>query len=203
MTNAEEASPQPGSLDVVATPVPEEEPDDLFAQEERPVRRLVLVVMVEEDAFDLVAALEAEGIGARIGDRTDDGGVEILIHDLWLAEAQAVLVDYTGDPSLVDYVVPDEDPVEDADTPDSASATDVHEAAGDAASGDRTDLVQVVRVPASEAARQAERLRNAGIDVRLEFPTPESLDDSPSTPASVMVAKDDLDAARAVLNIAF
>src|SRR2546423_490625 len=61
--------------------------------------------MVEEDAPDLVAALEAESVGARLGDQTDDGGVEVLVHDTDLAAAQAVLVDFTGDPSLVDEVV--------------------------------------------------------------------------------------------------
>jgi hypothetical protein len=83
----------------------EDAPSDLFEQEERPPTRLVLVVMVEEDAPDLVAALEAEGVGARLGDRTDDGGVEVLIHDTRLAAAQAVLVEFTGDPSLLDAVV--------------------------------------------------------------------------------------------------
>jgi hypothetical protein len=198
MTDADEQQPRPGALDVVATAPPDRaEPEDLFAKEERPVRRLVLVVMVEEDAADLIAALEAEGIGARIGDRTDDGGVEILIHDLRLAEAQAVLVEYTGDPSLVDYVVPesDADDERDGDPDDDATAN--------GGEHDPEALVQVVRVPASEAARHAERLRNAGIDVRLEFPTPDSLDAGPATPASVLVATQDLDAARAVLNITF
>src|SRR5262249_47315739 len=83
--------------------------EDLFAEEERPPKRLVLVVMVEEDAADLVAALEADGVGARLGDRTDDGGVEILVHDSKLPAAQAVLVEYTGDPTLVDAVVEAED----------------------------------------------------------------------------------------------
>ena len=80
-------------------------PSDLFEGEERPPTRLILAVMVEEDAPGLIDALGAEGIGTRLGERTPDGGVEVLIHDTNLAAAQAVLVDYTGDPSLVDAVV--------------------------------------------------------------------------------------------------
>src|SRR5262249_53271577 len=44
---------------------------DLFDEEERPPKRLVLVVMVEQDAPDLIEALRAEGVGARLGERTD------------------------------------------------------------------------------------------------------------------------------------
>src|SRR5947207_8015813 len=78
---------------------------DLFDREERPPKRLILAVMVEDDAPGLIEALGAEGIGTRLRERTPDGGVEVLIHDTNLAAAQAVLVDYTGDPSLVDAVV--------------------------------------------------------------------------------------------------
>ena len=78
---------------------------DLFEAEELPPKRLVLVVMVEQDAPDLIEALRAEGVGARLGERTDDGGVEVLVHDTKLPAAQAVLVEFTGDPTLVDAVV--------------------------------------------------------------------------------------------------
>jgi hypothetical protein len=87
---------EPGTVTFAERPVdgPSDEPADLFEQEERPPTRLLLVVMVEDDAPDLIAMLEAEGVGARLGQRTDDGGVEVLVHDRNLPAAQAVLVDF-------------------------------------------------------------------------------------------------------------
>jgi hypothetical protein len=157
----------------------EDAPADLFEQEERPPTRLVLVVMVEEDAPDLVAALEAEGVGARLGDRTDDGGVEVLIHDTSLAAAQAVLVEFTGDPSLLDAVVEAEDQplVEDG---------------GDA-------FVELVSGRLTGMASQLERLRAEGVDVRVET-SPD--DDQGVATALLMVHPDDLERGRAILGIA-
>ncbi len=162
--------------------VPEDAPSDLFEQEERPPTRLVLVVMVEEDAPDLVAALEAEGVGARLSDRTDDGGVEVLIHDTRLAAAQAVLVEFTGDPSLLDAVV------EAADQPVGTAGEEEGDGFIEVASGRLTGM-----------ASQLERLRAEGIDVRVET----SPDQDPQVGnALLMVHPDDLERARAILGIA-
>jgi hypothetical protein len=152
---------------------------DPFDEEERPPKRLVLVVMVEEDAPDLIEALRAEGVGARLGERTDDGGVEVLVHDTKLPAAQAVLVEFTGDPSLVDAVVEAEDQPE---------PVDAEEGFVEVASGGLTGM-----------SSQLERLRAAGIDVRVE--TDEDADPLLATGA-LMVRPDDLERAREVLGIA-
>jgi hypothetical protein len=157
----------------------EETPADLFAEEERPPKRLVLVVMVEEDAPDLVAALEAEGVGARLGKQTADSGVEVLVHDTKLPAAQAVLVEYTGDPTLVDAVVEAEE-----------------QPSGDT---EAEDLVVVTSGGLTGMSSQLERLRAAGIDVRVE--TDEDADPLLATGA-LLVHPDDLERARAVLGIA-
>jgi hypothetical protein len=158
-------------------------PADLFDEEERPPKRLVLVVMVEEDAPDLVAALESEAIGARLGERTDDGGVEVLIHDTRLAAAQAVLVEFTGDASLVDAVVEAEDQPETARDEDD----------------DEDAFVEVVSGRLTGMASQLERLRAEGIDVRVETGDDEG---AQIAPAVLMVHPDDLERARAILGIA-
>jgi hypothetical protein len=153
-------------------------PSDLFEREERPPKRLILAVMVEEDAPGLVEALGAEGIGTRLGERTEDGGVEILIHDTNLAAAQAVLVEYTGDPSLVDAVV---------------------EAEGaDAADEDDDPFVEVASGVLAGMATQLGRLREAGIEVRVETATG---DVGVGATGALMVPGDDLERARAVLGI--
>jgi hypothetical protein len=153
---------------------------DLFDEEERPPKRLVLVVMVEEDAPDLIAALRAEGVGARLGERTDDGGVEVLVHDTKLPAAQAVLVEFTGDPALVDAVIEaDEQP-------------EVGEGADDG-------FVEVASGGLTGMSSQLERLRAAGIDVRVE--TDGDADPLLATGA-LMVHPDDVERAREVLGIA-
>jgi hypothetical protein len=157
---------------------PVDAPVDLFEQEERPPKRLVLVVMVEDDAPDLVAALEAEGVGARLGERTDEGGIEVLIHDTKLAAAQAVLVEFTGDPSLVDEVV---------------------EAGSEDEDEDEEPFVEVASGGLTGMASQLERLRASGIEVRVE--TDEDPDPYRVTGA-LMVHPDDLERARAILGIA-
>ena len=153
---------------------------DLFDEEERPPKRLVLVVMVEDDAPDLVEALRAEGVGARLGERTEHGGIEVLVHDTKLPAAQAVLVEFTGDPSLVDAVVEAEDQPEPVD--------DDEEAFVEVASGGLTGM-----------SSQLERLRAAGIDVRVE--TDQDADPLLATGA-LMVHPGDLERARGVLGIA-
>jgi len=154
----------------------DDEPFDLFDREERPPKRLVLAVMVEEDAPDLVAALEAEGVGARLGEHTDDGGVEVLVHDTRLPAAQAVLVDFTGDPSLVDAVVEADDDPSEADLDD--------------------DLVEVMSGGITGMSSQLERLRAAGVDVRVE-----TLDDPLMAKGTLLVHPDDLERARGILGI--
>jgi len=150
---------------------------DLFEREERPPKRLILAVMVEEDAPGLIEALAAEGIGTRLGERTEDGGVEVLIHDTNLAAAQAVLVEYTGDPSLVDAVVEAEDAAE---------------------GGDDDPFVEVASGVLTGMATQLERLRDAAIEVRVETVTG---DDPARATGALMVPSDDLERARAVLGI--
>jgi hypothetical protein len=153
---------------------------DLFDEEERPPKRLVLVVMVEEDAPALLEALRAEGVGARLGERTDDGGIEVLVHDTKLPAAQAVLVEFTGDPTLVDAVVEaDEQP--------------------DADEGANDDFVEVASGGLTGMSSQLERLRAARIDVRVE--TDGDADPLLATGA-LLVHPDDLDRAREVLGIA-
>lgn len=149
----------------------------LFDREERPPKRLILAVMVEDDAPGLIEALGAEGIGTRLGERTEDGGVEVLIHDTNLAAAQAVLVEYTGDPSLVDAVVEAED---------------------DDATDDDDPFVEVASGVLAGMATQLERLRDAGIEVRVETAT---ADDRGGATGALMVPSDDLERARAVLGI--
>jgi hypothetical protein len=139
-----------------------------------------LVVMVDEDAPDLIAALRAEGIGSRLGERTDDGGIEVLVHDTKLPAAQAVLVEFTGDPSLVDAVVEAEE------RPDVPDDTD-------------DDFVMIASGGLTGMSSQLERLRAAGIDVRVE--TDEDADPLLATGA-LMVHPDDLERAREVLGIA-
>src|SRR6266480_2122564 len=152
-------------------------PSDLFEREERPPTRLILAVMVEEDAPGLIDALGAEGIGTRLGERTPDGGVEVLIHDTNLAAAQAVLVDYTGDPSLVDAVV-------EAESADEEVVDD--------------PFVEVSSGALAGMAPQVERLRAAGIEVRLETG---GGDDPARATGALMVPSDHLERARAVLGI--
>ena len=152
-------------------------PADLFEREERPPKRLILAVMVEDDAPGLIEALGAEGIGTRLGERTEDGGVEVLIHDTNLAAAQAVLVEYTGDPSLIDAVV---------------------EAGDDDATDDDDPFVEVASGVLAGMATQLERLRDAGIEVHVETATS---DDRGRATGALMVPSDHLERARAVLGI--
>lgn len=144
----------------------------LFEQEEHPAH-IRLVIMAKEDAPDLIDALAGESIGARLGDDTPDDGVEVIVHDFQLAEAQAVLVEFTGDPSLIDDVELD---------PDGA---------------DRGELVEVFDGQPERVAAAADRMCAAGIDVRLELATaPDG-----RQAGSLWVAPDDLDDAREALGI--
>jgi hypothetical protein len=143
---SEEEAQRRGTIEVEYLPAADEDAgsseDDLFEQEEHP-RSVVLADLDAVDAPEFIEALKAQGIGAKLGSPTDQGGVEVIIHAANLADAQAVLVDFTGDASLVDDIESDEDPVP-------------------VSSGHPVDV-----------GAQAERLSAAGIDVRLELPAPD------------------------------
>lgn len=112
----------------------------LFEQEENP-ETVTLAVMARQDAPDLVAELEAQGIGARLGEQTEDDGVQVLVHDFNLAEALATVVDFTGDPSLVDDIATDDD-----------------------------GWLSISTGQIGQLDQQAKQLSQACIDVRLELP---------------------------------
>jgi hypothetical protein len=159
-----------GRLEVVPMDEPEEEElGDLFELEEHP-RRIVLVVMVPEDAPDLIERLEAEGIGARLGEPTDDDGVQVLIHEMNVMEAQAILVDFTGDPSLAVDIDP-------------------------GGAGDHGGYELVFQGHGSATAN-VDRLRDAGIDVRLEVG-----EEGPMQPWAIRCPSDDVQRARDLLGV--
>ena len=164
-----------GGLEFVEAPEREETDLDRFALEETPV---VLASMVEEDVAAVLAALETEEIGARAGSRTDDGGVEIVVHAANVADAQAVLIEFTGDVELVDDI----------------GATDED----DDDSGLEMAVVTTARL--QDAGSHAARLRDHGIDVRIELPNPSNTATIGGR-ASIMVPVDDLGRAREVLGI--
>ena len=150
---------------------------DRFALEEEPV---VLTSMVEEDVDAFLAALDDEEIGARRGEPTDGGGVGIVVHAANLIDAQALLVEFTGNVQLVDDIGVD-----------------------DAVDGDRTDDLAIVTwTRTSEVGVQANRLRERGVDVRIELPG-QAERASPAAEAAILVPVDDLDRAREILGIAF
>lgn len=169
-----ELAPSVGRIEVVRTGEPRAEPDR-FALEEAPV---VLTTIVEEDVDAFLATLEDQEIGARRGDATDDGGVEIRVHAANLTDAQAALVEFTGDVTLVDDIA--------VEWPDAAD--------------DAWAVVTWVRL--GDAGAQANRLRRGGLDVRLELPD-DGDRDAMSAQAAILVASEDLESARALLGIAY
>jgi hypothetical protein len=185
LETADEPDTGRGSLTFTEAPGTSGGPDDVeerFAAEER---RMILVVMVPQDAPGLVAALGREGIGASIGARTDDGGVEVLVHDANLPEAQAILIEYTGDESLADYVV------------------EASEGWGDPSQEMDDGFVRLAAGPASDMSQIAGRLREAGIDVIV---SPPALDPPGFVPiggptAVIGVREERLDEARRVAGI--
>jgi hypothetical protein len=161
---------RPGAVEVVRAG--EREADrDRFALEETPV---VLTVMAVEDTEEFLSALEEQEIGARRGHASDDGGVEIVVHAANLMDAQAVLVEFTGDVSLLDDIAVDPDAIED-------------------------DWAVVTWVSLRDAGFQANRLRERGLDVRMELPA--ETEDASGAQAAILVAPGDLDAARRILGI--
>ncbi len=171
-----------GSMEVVAHDDAPTEATDLFAEEERLPRRMVLAEVVPEDAQELVDALVGERIGARIGAATDNGGVLVLIHELNLPDAQGILVDFTGDTDRVDDI----------------RYADDREDLGVRDPGDG-EYVEVTSPRQLDAGTQLERLLGAGIDVRMQPPVDGSRD--PNAAVTLMVPVDDLDRARATLGI--
>lgn len=165
---------EPGGLEVI-----EREGDgaatslDRFALEETSV---VLVSMIEEDADALLAALDEEEIGARRGKPTGDG-VEIIVHAANLMDSQAVLVEFTGDVRLVDEIAVD---------PERDGAV--------------SDLAVVTWTRLHDVGAQANRLRERGLDVRIELPD-EAERSSPAAQAAILVPVDELDRAREILGI--
>jgi len=167
----------PGRLEVVERDEDSgEDTPDRFGLEEQPI---VLTSMIEEDVEEFLTALDDEEIGARRGDSTGDGGVEIVVHAANLIDAQAVLVEFTGDISLVDDIAVD---------PDQGGAT--------------SDLAVVTWMRLGDVGVQANRLRVAGVDVRLELPD-EAERTSPVAQAAILVPVEELDRAREILGIAF
>jgi hypothetical protein len=164
------------------TPADGDEPDDLFGQEERPVR-VILCRIDEDDADGVVDALDEEGIGARLGKIFEDGTAEVIVHDTRLGEAQAVMVDYMGDPSLVDGVAFDDLDPSDAQDPG------------------RDGFVEVSSGAMSTVSLQAQRLTDEGIRARLVLP-PEGADPKSTAGwAGVYVSREDLAEARHILGM--
>jgi hypothetical protein len=147
---------------------------DRFALEEEPV---VLTSMIEEDVDAFLAALDGEEIGARRGERTDDGGVGIIVHAANLMDAQAVLVEFTGDVGLVDEIAVDPE----------------QDRAG-------SDMAVVTWTRLRHVGAQANRLREGGLDVRIELPD-EAERKSPGAQAAILVPVQELDRAREILGI--
>jgi len=189
MTSEWNGDPEQANVEVVRLSAegPERGPqdgegEDLFDQEEHPTR-VILCRLETYDAAGLVDALDEEGIGARLGETAPDGTAEVMVHDTRLGEAQAIMVDYTGDPGLVDGVS-FEDP-----------------APGGAEDPGRDDYVQVSSGSMSAMSLHAQRLSEEGIPVRLVLP-PEGTDAASTTGgASVYVSREDLTEARSVLGL--
>jgi hypothetical protein len=167
---------EPGSIEITTRAVPEPAAVDRFALEETPI---VLTSIVEEDADAFLASLEEQGIGARRGIATDDRGVEIVIHEAHLAEAQAVLVEFTGDPELLD---------------------EIGSGAGSTEEPELDDLAVVTWTRLSDAGVQANRLRSHGLAVRIEIPAEGA--EGQAGQAAILVPADDVARARAILGIA-
>jgi hypothetical protein len=147
---------------------------DRFALEQEAV---VLTSMIDEDVDAFLAALDGEGIGARRGEPTEDGGVGIIVHAANLIDAQAVLVEFTGDVRLVDDIAVD--PEQD---------------------GAASEMAVVTWTRLQDVGSQANRLREGGVDVRIELPD-EAERASPAAQAAIMVPVEDLDRAREILGI--
>ena len=147
---------------------------DRFSLEEEPV---VLTSMIEEDVDAFLVALDGEGIGARRGEPTGDDGVGIIVHAANLIDAQAVLVEFTGDVRLVDEIAVD---------PEQESTA--------------SEMAVLTWTRLQDVGAQANRLREGGIDVRIELPD-ESERASPAAQAAILVPVEELEHAREILGI--
>ena len=165
---------EPGSVEVMELAEDATRSLDRFTLEAEPV---VLISMIEVDVDAFLAALDGEGIGARRGERTDDGGVGIIVHAANLMDAQAVLVEFTGDVGLVDEIAVDPEQVR----------------AG-------SDMAVVTWTRLRDVGAQSNRLREGGVDVRIELPD-EAERESPGAQAAILVPVQDLDRAREILGI--
>lgn len=191
-------------------------PADLFEDEEHPAR-IVLCVLSAYDAGDLVDKLERHGIGARLGNRQPDETVEVVIHHFHLPEAQAVLVEFTGDAGVLDEI--DEDVEEEADEGEEADEPPA-EAPGDPSSlpdawreasqrvwgtqlkpqlepTSQGELDDGEYVEISSTLADAERLEAAGIAFLVRGPSPGEARNR----AHVLVPRADLARAREILGI--
>jgi hypothetical protein len=205
---------RPGVIEIVRTDQqpdaatgPDDEPQDLFATEERP-RRLVLCTLSDDDARDLVELLERQGIGARLGARGTEGTTQVLIHDSRLPDAQAVLADFLGaDEPLDEPVEAAPEMGESPDTWDQASARVWGDAghpqgsdgAADAANVDE-DFVLLMSTNVADAHHQAARLSAEGIDVKIWMPN-EGPETDPSMKVDLSVPSEDLEDARRLLGL--
>jgi hypothetical protein len=191
-------------------------PADLFEDEEHPVR-IVLCLLSAYEASDLVDKLERDGIGARLGNPQPDETVEVVIHHFHLPEAQAVLVEFTGDAGVLDEMSGDAeeefDEDNEADEPpadapgDPSSLPDVWREASQRVWG--TQLKAQLEPPSegeledgdyvkiSSSLADAERLEVAGIAILVEVPSPEE----GRNIARVLVPRADLARAREILGI--
>ncbi len=190
-------------------------PTDLFEDEEYPAR-IVLCVLSAYDAGDLVDKLERHGIGARLGNRQPDETVEVVIHHFHLPEAQAVLVEFTGDAGVLDEIdedVEEEDEDEEADEPspeapeDPSSLPDAWREASQRVWGTQLkaqleptsqgELDDGEYVKISSTLADAERLEAAGIAFLVRGPSP----GEGRNLAHVLVPRADLARAREILGI--
>lgn len=110
---------EPGSIEITDAKEPESikirdadetvadgltsEPVDWFADEEHPFP-VVLTVIDEESALDLVELLEKQGIGARVGAVRGPDEAEVVIHHFRLPEAQAILRSFMAGAPVLDGI---------------------------------------------------------------------------------------------------
>ncbi|MGH2581198.1 MAG: hypothetical protein ACRDGP_10185 [Actinomycetota bacterium] len=165
----------------------------------------------------MVDKLERHGIGARLGNRQPDETVEVVIHHFHLPEAQAVLVEFTGDAGVLDEMSEgaDEelDEGEEADEPPAQAPGDppfLPDAWREASQRVWGNQLNAQLGPPSEGAlydgnyvrissslADAERLEAAGIAVVVQVPSPEE----GRNLALVHVPRVDLARAREILGI--
>ena len=138
----------------------------------------MLTSMIEEDVDAFLGALDEEEIGARRGEPAEDGGVAIFVHASNLIDAQAVLVEFTGDVGLVDDIAVDPEQ-----------------------EGSASDMAVVTWSGLHDIGVQANRLRAGGVDVRIELPGEEERASTRAAQAAILVPVEELELAREILGI--